>query len=253
MALLLPWLLSAAGCSAQRVPEAQRSPGDLISLGRENMKERNYERAREAFNRILREYPESNLRSEALMSLADSFYASKDFQEAKFQYEKFIQLYPVNPQTPRALFHLAMSDYRRLNTVDRDQALTREALKNFRRLLQQFPRDPQAPEATPKIRELEARLAEKEFYVGRFHYANGNYQSAIPRFLGLLKEFPKTPSADDALYYLADSYTREEDYSQAGKALERLIRDYPDSGYRKRAERLLSRLPKTASPGPGQR
>ncbi|MFQ5691547.1 MAG: outer membrane protein assembly factor BamD [Nitrospinota bacterium] len=247
--LLLLALWIAGGCSARKAPESRSSAGDLILIGRENMKERNFERARDAFNRILQEYPESNLRSEALLSLADSFYAAKEFQEAKFQYEKFIQLYPVNPQTPRALYHLGMSDYRRLNTVDRDQTLAEDALKSFRRLVRQFPKNPQTSEALPKIKELEARLAKKQFSIGRFHYANSNYHSAIPRLLRVLKDFPKSPSAAAALYYLADSYAREENYARAKGALERLLREFPNSPYRKKAQRLLKGLPKTVKTG----
>ncbi len=251
--ILFPLLLLGAGCSARKAPQTRSSAGELILLGRENLKDRNFERAREAFNRILLEYPESNVRSEALLSLAESFYADKDYQEAKFQYEKFIQLYPVNPQTPRALYFLAMSDYQELNSVDRDQTQTRGALKNFRRLVRQFPQNAMVSEVRPKIRDLETRLAAKQLYIGRFHYSSSNYQSAIPRFLRLLKEFPKAPAADDALYYLADSYAREENYSKAGQALNRLIRDFPKSPYRRKAERLLRGLPKRAKAGSNSR
>lgn len=242
-------LFASGGCSARKSTKSRSSAGELIVLGRESMKERNFERAREAFNRILREYPESNLRSEALLSLANSFYAAKDFQEAKFQYEKFDQLYPVNPQTPRALYFLGMSDYRRLNKVDRDQSLTRDALNNFRRLVRRFPQSPMVTEARPKIEDLEARLAKKEFSIGKFHHSNANYHSAIPRFLRLLKAFPKSPSVDAALYYLADSYAQEENYDKAGGSLQRLIREHPESRYRRKAERLLRSLPKIAKDG----
>ncbi|MEE8110594.1 MAG: tetratricopeptide repeat protein, partial [bacterium] len=63
--ILFPLLLLGAGCSVRKAPETRSSAGELILLGRENMKDRNFERAREAFNRILQEYPESNVRSEA--------------------------------------------------------------------------------------------------------------------------------------------------------------------------------------------
>ncbi len=246
---LLCVLLVAAGCSARRAPQDDSSPGDLIVLGRESMRDKNFDQAREAFNKILQEYPESNLRSEALLSLADSFFASKDYQEAKFQYEKFVQLYPVNPQTPRSLYYLSMCDYRRLAHIDRDQTQAEDALKSFRRLVRQFPNSLLVSEAAPKILELEVRLARKEYDIGKFHYNNSTYQAAIPRFLGILKIYPKTPSVDAALYYLADSYRREEEYAKAAAALRKLIREHPKSGYQRWARRLYSRLPQTVQQG----
>ena len=244
--IVLASLLVLGGCSARKAPPSASSAGDLIVLGRENMQAQNFERARAAFNRILQEYPESNLRSVALISLADSFYASKEYDEAKFQYDKFVQLYPVNPQTPRAYYFLAMCDYNRLASVDRDQIEAENALANFRRLVRQFPDTPLSAEAGPKVTELEARLARKELLVARFHYSGSNYQSAIPRFLGLLKDYPKAPAAAAALYYLADSYRREENFRKAGMALRRLIRSHPKSRYHKKARSLLRKLPKLA-------
>ena len=244
--IVLASLLVLGGCSARKAPPSASSAGDLIVLGRENMQEQDFERARAAFNRILQEYPESNLRSVALISLADSFYASKEYEEAKFQYEKFVQLYPVNPQTPRAFYFLAMSDYNRLASVARDQTQAQNALENFRRLVRQFPDNPLSAEAAPKVTALETRLARKELMVARFHYSNSNYQSAIPRFLGLLKEYPKAPAVAAALYYLADSYRREENFRKAGGALRRLIRYHPKSRYHKKARSLLGKLPKFA-------
>ena len=240
---LLLALLIVVGCSARKPSEHESSPGDLIVLGRENVQDQDFERARAAFNKILQEYPESNLRSEALLSLADSFFASKDYQEAKFQYEKFVQLYPVNPQTPRAIYYLSMCDYRRLAHIDRDQTHAEDSLKNFQKLVHQFPDSPLTPEVIPKISELKARLARKEFNIGKFHYSNSTYQAAIPRFLGILKKYPKTPSVDATLYYLADAYKREEDYTKTADALRKLLREYPESRYLERAKKLYSRLP----------
>jgi outer membrane protein assembly factor BamD len=242
--VLLPVVLFVAGCSARKAPPSS-SPGDLIVLGRDRMNEGDFEKAREAFNRILQDYPESNLRSEALLSLADSFYESEEYQEAKFQYEKFIQLYPVNPQTPRALYFLGMCDFRRLLVIDREQTQAQEAFNNFSRLVRQFPQSPLVAEARPKIRELEIRLSEKQYYIASFYYSQADYQSAIPRYLGILKRFPKTPPADKALYYLADSYLREDSLAKAGASLNRLIKEYPKSSYRKKAERKLADLQET--------
>lgn len=247
---LLFTLIIIAGCSARKPSEHESSPGDLIVLGRENVLDQDFERARAAFNKILQEYPESNLRSEALLSLADSFFASKDYQEAKFQYEKFIQLYPVNPQTPRAIYYLSMCDYRRLAHIDRDQGRAKDSLENFRRLVRQFPDSPLASEVIPKISELEARLARKEYDIGKFHYKNSTYQAAIPRFLGILKKYPKTPSIDATLYYLADAYKREEDYTKAATTLRKLFREHSESEYQRRAKRLYSRLPEIVKKEP---
>ena len=62
-----------------------------------------------------------------------------------------------------------------------------------------------------------------------------------------MKEYPKAPAVAAALYYLADSYRREENFRKAGKALRQLIRYHPKSRNQKKARSLLGKLPKLAS------
>ncbi len=227
------------GCAGRKATEQERSAGELFVLGQDDLKARKFERAREAFNRILQEFPESNLRSEALMSLADSFYNAEQYQEAKFQFEKFVQLYPVNPQTARAYYFLAMSDFERLNSIDRDQTLTREALTNFRKLAAQFPGAPQVQEALPKIHICEENIAQNQYYISDFYFGRKLYHSAIPRLEGLLDEFPETSVSDAALFLLAESYLKEENYEKATEAYQRLLTDYPESRFASKSESRL--------------
>ena len=70
-------------------PRSRYADDALYLRGVSYSKQARYEQAREDFNRILDEYPRSNLNSEARTSLADSYYLAEDLNEAIIRYRQF--------------------------------------------------------------------------------------------------------------------------------------------------------------------
>lgn len=112
-----------------------------------------------------------------------------------------------------------------------------------------------APASDKEARAYEAALAQ--------HKA-GNYQGAIAGFRNFLAQYPKSPLAHRAQYWIGDSYYNLRDYKNAIASQQRLISNYPDSasvpdallniatsqvglgdaaGARKTLEKLVARYP----------
>ncbi len=241
------WLLAAIslglslGCA--RAPEERVSAGELFVLGREDLRERNFTKAREAFQKLLQEYPDSKLRAEALLNLADAYYKEEGYEESKFHYKKFVDLYPIHTKTPHALYYLGLSDYRRILSYDQDPQFARDALESFQKLKRSFPNHELVREAEERIRKLRRHLARHELYIARFYYGQGLYVSAIPRLREFLDEYEDVNEERDyALFILGESLMAEESYEKAGKAYGRLVKEFPGSSYARRARRRLSRI-----------
>ncbi len=238
-AALLSIGLIAGGCVSR--PKTQASPGELLILGQEDLKSERFEAARAAFKRLLREYPDSKHRRQALLNLADSYYKGEEYLEAKVQYSEFVQLYPISPYTSKAYYFLGMSDHNRTLSFDQDQSVTRDGIKNFRELIKRFPRSKYAAEGKEKLSSLRRRLAEHEIFIARFYMKRGKGVAAIPRFKKIAKEFRDTPEIRaQAIFYLGESYLHQESYQKAGQAFRNLIDDHPESPFAQTAyNRLL--------------
>jgi len=227
-AALLSIGLIAGGCVSR--PKTQASPGELLILGQEDLKSERFDAARAAFKRLLREYPDSKHRRQALLNLADSYYKGEEYLEAKVQYSEYVQLYPISPYTSKAYYFLGMSDYKRTLGFDQDQSTTRDGINNFRELIKRFPKSKYAAEAKEKLHTLRRRLAKHEVFIAQFYMKRGKRVAAIPRFKKIIKEFRDTPEyRAQAIFYLGESYSLEESYQKAGQAFRNLIDDHPES------------------------
>ena len=60
-------------------------------------------------------------------------------------------------------------------------------------------------------------------------YTAGQWSLAIQGFETYLKTYPKSELADDAQYYIGESYAGDSKFREAVAAYERVIRDYPQS------------------------
>lgn len=238
--LLTAGALLIGGCAVRQADKT--SPGELMLLGQEDLRAERYESARQAFQRLLREYPDSNHRREALLNLADSYFKGEEYIEARVQYAEYVQLYPVSRETARAYYFLGMSDYNRILEPDQEQVVTRDALKTFQELLRRFPRSEHTAQAKEKVQILRDRLARHHLFIARFYLTKGKRVSAIPRFQEVIRDFGDQPGLRaEAMYYLAESYIQEESFQKAGDAFRSLIKEYPDDPFSQRAyQRLVS-------------
>jgi outer membrane protein assembly factor BamD len=227
------------GCARKEQP---KTPEEYLQSGE---RERNQRQAREYYQQLLEKFPDSEYKAQAQFNIAESLYREKDYLEARFEYQKFLELFPTHPLASRAQFQLGMCSLKEVQTFDRDQQKTQEALRAFRLFRRQYAQDPLMHEAEAHIRQLRARLAQHEFMVARFYYKKGAYHAAIGRLLNLIQVYPDLPELDAALFMLADSYRAEENYGKAQRVLRLLVEQFPTSKYLARARAEWSKFPET--------
>ena len=206
LVLLLPLIFS--GCSYFNIFKkheiAKASPEVLYSQASAEYKKGHYKKAQEAFLRLKEEYPLHELAILAEMGIADSLYSDKEYAGAETSYSDFISLHPVNENVPYALYQLGMCHYNDIGNIDRDQTETIKAKKEWEKLVARYPESKFSFVAEKLIRECKQKLAEQEFYVGRFYFRQKKYQAALSRFEKVAHDY-----ANVGLDYKIEYYIKE--------------------------------------------
>ncbi len=256
--LLLALLVLLSGCSIYdslygRPPqrETQRSDQDLLRSAEAQMQRRRYEDAHKDLQRLMNQYPESDLLATARLTAARALYLQKKYDEARADYQRFLELYPQNDHSDEAHYYLGMTYFRQADSPDRDQTFTKKALEEFDLLITQMPDSQYTPDARERRVQARRKLAEKELYVGTFYFDRGNYAAAASRFTSLLRQYGGAGFDDAALYYLGESLWRLEQRDEARPAFQRLVQDFSQSEWAlPAAQRLGVTLVRTGSPKP---
>ena len=202
---LLP-LLIFSGCSYFNKHEKTRvSPETLYSQAAAEYKDGNYKKAQEAFIRLKEEYPLHELAILAEVGIADSLYSNKEYAGAESAYSDFVSLHPTNENVPYALYQLGMCHYNEIEDIDRDQTETIKAKKEWEKLVTRYPESKFSSMAQKLIRECKQKLAENEFYIGRFYLRQKKYKAALSRFEKIARDYGNVGLDYKIEYYINET------------------------------------------------
>ena len=206
-----------------------------------------YEIARLTLQTLINTYDTSEYLAKAKLAIADSWYregGSHGLAQAEAEYKDFILFYPTMEEAAEAQNKVCDIHYKQMEKSDRDPMHAFRAEDECRQLVVQFPNSKFAPEAQQKLRNIQEVLADHEFRVGYMYHSKGSYPAAANRLQGLADQFPLYSGADEALWELADSYSKMGDRfdDRQAAALARIVKDYPLSDHADAAKEQLSAM-----------
>lgn len=152
-----------------------------------------YAKAKNDFQRFIKENPQSPFIPFALRSLALAHFNQKEYQQAEARYAQLLQEYPTHSTGNSALLGLQEV----LNVQGKSE--------QFDTYLARY------KAANPDDRSLE----KVEFEAAKTLYFAQNYQRSIQAFQTYLQNYPKSVNATEATFYLAEAYTRTEQLAKA--------------------------------------
>ena len=183
---------TVAGCAAKSntmAPGTAEADKFLFDRGTESAKEKKWLQAREYFRNLVDNYPQSPFRPDAKLALGDTFIADGGTENLLLganEFREFLTFYPTHPRADYAQLQLARSYTEQMLAPERDQAATKDAIKEIEIFLQRFPNSQLMPEARKMEREAKDRLSEANYRVGYYYYRVRWYPGAIDRFKELL-------------------------------------------------------------------
>lgn len=145
---------SATGQPATEVAVATPAPNkntqeyQLLELASGLSKESKHKDAFNAYDKFLKDYPNSSLAPEAQYGLGYSQFALKNYKSAIATQQKLVELHPDSAKVPDAMFNMANSQIQ--------LGLLPNAKKTLRDLIAKFPNSEVTPTAQKRLKALEA-------------------------------------------------------------------------------------------------
>ncbi len=192
--------------------------------------QRKYTQARNQFSELVKTYPKSQYRDEAMFQRAQFEIEQGNHQVAVEGLSELIREGANSPFLPYAYLRRGASNFN-LKQLDR-------TISDYATVVQRFPNHPAAQEALIPLQEAlnsAGRSGDFENYLTQFKKANPDnkglegleyetaknlffnqeYQKAITGLQNFLNSYPQTPNQQEAKYYIAESYYRLRDYDRA--------------------------------------
>ncbi len=232
--------LALAGCASTEPASSPNATGEtLYADARDDLNSGNYEKAIKTLERVEGRAAGSLLAQQAQLELAYAYWRSGDRVQAKAAVERFIKLNPSSPALDYAFYLRGVISFNDdigvlgsmagQDLAERDQRASRDAHQAFKQLVEQFPDSKYAADARQRMDYIVNSLAEYELYVARYYFRRGAYLAAANRAQQAISDFQTSPSTEEALYILVQSYDRLQLPTLRDDANRVFVKNFPNS------------------------
>ncbi len=239
-AVTLGVLLAACG-STPKDETAGMSVEKLYAEARDEAANGGYERAVKLYERLEGRAAGTLLSQQAQLEQAYLLHRSGEKAQALSIIERFMKLHPTSPAFDYALYLQGVINFNddlglfgRISKQDlseRDQQASRDSYQSFKQLVEQFPQSKYTPDAKERMNYIVNSLAAYEVHVARYYFRRGAYVAAANRAQQTVQDFQRTPSVEEALSILVQSYDRL-GLTQLRDDADRVLRkNFPNSRY----------------------
>lgn len=186
-------------------PTGLRNDQALMKLGQLYYEQSQFSESATHYARLAKQFPKSSLAGTARMNAGYAYFQGKQYEQAK---EQFSEAAKAGVQRPMALYW---------------QGLSEKALGDFTSAAKSFEEAVKGVGNVPAAAPLLFQWADAQLKLG-------NYEQAREQFLASQRVDPKAATADDSLYLAAESALLLADLDSATSLLNRMDKEYPESG-----------------------
>ena len=250
--LLLLFLSTASwGCFRGKKPEVPTPTGEaepdkiLYEKGIKDVAKGRYEVARLTLQTLLNTYPDSDYKEKAKLAIADSFYkqgGTSGLVQAESEYKDFRTFFPSSDDADDAQMRIALTHYSQMEKPDRDNTQAKDAERELKAFLQEFPDSPLREEAAQKLREVQEVLANANMRVANHYLILNRFDASIRRVKWTIHDYPDYSHLDEALWVLGESLEKKKQIPAAGYYYGKIVSEYPLSPFAESAKKRLEEL-----------
>lgn len=191
-----------AGCGAAVVPQIMND-SERVPLARRLFEKRDYVLAAQVLDAYTKSGAGNADIDQAFYLLGVVQLRQKEWASAQTQFERVLRDYPESDSAAAASFRLGEALYGQSRDFDFDQEFTLKALAQWDGFVKSAPEHPFAADAQARIGQCRARLARKLWRTGDVYFKQALYEPAKRYFRSVLDEYADTPVYGDAVLGMA--------------------------------------------------
>jgi TolA-binding protein len=210
----------------QRFPTSDYVVESLYLTGKIRREEHKFDEAEKLFTRVIEEYPDSDFVPESHFQLVLLYYSLKDIDKATEAAMRLVYGYPKNPLVADAFLRIAEYYYTNKEYVT--------SAYIYKRLIERFPDN-------PKIELVSYRMA-TAYYRAGVAGDEAALNLALRYYMEFAESYKDHELADDALYWAANTASKQGNIRRAFTLLTRQLVTYPTGDMKAYATRLRDKI-----------
>jgi outer membrane assembly lipoprotein YfiO len=187
-----------AGCAASIAPQIH-TDADRVPVARRLYEKGDYTLVIDVLNAYTQTGTGNADIDQAVHLLGLAYLHQREWTSAQSQFERIQRDYPESDSATAAAYRLGEALFGQSRSSDFDQEFTLKAMTQWEGLVQSSPDEPYAPIARARIAECRVRLARKLWRNGDLYVKLKLYEPARQYFQDILDAYPDTPVYGDAV------------------------------------------------------
>jgi outer membrane protein assembly factor BamD len=242
--ILLPLVALSAliiGCGTNEATR-QLSAEERFELGLKAFNDEDYLTAIEEFKVVSLQYQGSKVADSAQFYMGECRFLREEYILAAFEYDILIRTMPSSSFVSRSRFRRATCYYELSPSPILDQNYSRKAIDEYQAFLEYHPTDTLVSRAEQRIKELNTKLAQKDFENGVTYMHMEYYKAATYYFEVVLDKYHDSQYAEPALLKKAEALALRKKFAEAKETLQKFYDKYPASVLKSDADKLGSAI-----------
>ena len=245
---LITILILLINCSSNKKDNETIISSDIETYksGLSSLKDSNYIKAVEEFDKLYINHPFSSLAKKSEIMTAYSLYQNNEISKSISKLKTFNEMNPKDEFSDYAHYLLAMCYYIQISNQGRDPSLSLKALNSFKLITTKYPNSRYAKDSKLKIQFIKNSLAINELNIGKFYLKKNAPASSIKRFKTILKKYQNSSVIPETLYRLTEALLMMGLKKEAIKSNAILKYNFPNSEWSNLGKDILSNISSTS-------
>jgi outer membrane assembly lipoprotein YfiO len=244
LALLLPVVL--AGCGAHVMSQV-RTENERLEAGKRALEHRQYTDAIQNFKIYIANSQGQAQVDEVIYLLGMAYLESRQYPLAQGEFERLGRDYPESDSAGSASYRLGEALLGQTRPRDFDQEFTEKAVDQWQQYLRGFPGHWLNPEAERALLVARTRLGRKFNDAAKLYIKLRQYEPAEVYYLRVIQEYGDTPAGSEAELGLAQLDARRGRKAEAIERYKAIEARYPGQPVAKDAAKERAQVEKSKS------